>query len=280
MTQKPFAARMPLGSAMAGLIMLCGAAQAWADPRQDAWNEGAVSMAISLNSRLANDEIQVKAGDGRISLMGKVEGEEDKALAERLAQAVTQGAQVDNRLVVTPALGERPPVKSPRLIELDDLTLTATLEARLRWSVDTASSAIHVKVDGGVVTLTGQAATAAAKTWAGSLAEHTAGVIVVNNLISLHAPDTSTTTAEKQATVTEDGLSDAWIGSKVASSYQYERSLDALRIEIKVSEGIVRLSGEVDSQAGKDRAADLARHLRGVRGVDTDLLKVTMDPLR
>lgn len=280
MTQNRLVARTPLVSALASLLMLCSATPAWADPRQDAWNEGAASAAISLNSRLANDEIQVKVSDGRLSLTGKVEGEEDKALAERLAQAVTKGAPVDNRLAVTPVLGERPPVKSPRLIELDDLTLVATLEARLRWSVDTSSSAIHVKADGGVVTLTGQAATAAAKTWAGSLAEHTTGVIVVNNLISLRAADTSTTAAEKQATVTEEGISDAWIGSKVASSYQSERGLDALRIEIKVSEGIVRLSGEVDSQAEKDRAADLARHLRGVRGVDADLLKVATSTAR
>ncbi|WP_426151048.1 BON domain-containing protein [Pseudomonas sp. DC3000-4b1] len=280
MTQNRLAARAPLVSALASLLMLCSATSAWADTRQDAWNEGAASTAISLNSRLANDKIQVKVSDGRLSLTGEVEGEEDKALAERLAQAVARGTSVDNRLVVSPALGERPPVKSPRLIELDDLTLATTLEARLHWSVDTASSAIHVKVEGSVVTLTGQAATAEAKTWAGSLAEHTTGVIVVNNLVSLRAADTSTTMAEKQAAVTEAGISDAWIGSKLASSYQYERGLDALRIDIKVSEGIVRLSGEVDSQAEEDRAADLARHLRGVRGVDTDLLKVAMTTSR
>jgi osmotically-inducible protein OsmY len=247
-----------------------------ADTLADARNEGAATMALVLNSRLGNDPIAVKVAGNRITLTGAVESEEDKALAGQLAQAVTGAGDVDNQLALDPALAERPPVKPQRQIQLNDLTLGAAIRGRLSWNSDTAGSAVEVEVDGGVVTLKGQAATAQAKEWAGTLAADTDGVIVVNNLMSLRAADTRTTEAQTQARSIDTAVSDAWIASKVASSFQYDRNLDAQRLEVKVREGIVSLSGEVDSNANKKQAMEIARRLRGTRGVDADLLKVTV----
>lgn len=247
---------------------------AYADALDDARKEGATSMALALNSRLGSTPIHLKLTDDRVILTGAVESEEDKALAEQLAQAVSGVARVDNQLTLDPALAERPPVKPPQQIQLDDLTLAAIIRGRLEWNSDTVDSAIDVSVDGGVVTLKGQAATVQAKEWAGVLATNTDGAIVVNNLISLRAADTGTTQAQAQARSTDTAVTDAWIASKVASSYQYDRNLDALRLEVKVRAGIVSLTGEVDSNAGKKQAMEVARRLRGVRGVDGDMLKI------
>lgn len=261
--------------------LLCGAAYtsmglARADALADARHEGAASMALSLNHRLGAAPIKLKVAGSRVTLTGSVESEEDKALAAQLAQAVSEADSVDNQLALDPTLGERPPVKPPRQIQLDDYTLAAVIRGRLAWNSDTAGSAVAVEVDGGVVTLKGQAVTVQAKEWAGALATDTDGAIVVNNLISLRAAGTQTTEAEGQARATDTAVSDAWIASKVASSFQYDRNLDAQRLDVKVREGMVSLSGEVNSGRHKTQAMEVARRLRGVRGVDADLLKVAV----
>jgi osmotically-inducible protein OsmY len=249
---------------------------AYADTLDDARKEGAAAMALALNSRLGSTPIHLKLTANRVILTGAVESEEDKTLAGQLAQAVSGATQVDNQLTLDPALAERPPVKPPQQIQLDDLTLAAVIRGRFAWNTDTADSDLDVSVDGGVVTLKGQAATAQAKEWAGVLATDTDGAIVVNNLISLRAADTGTTQAQAQARSTDTAVSDAWIASKVVSSFQYDRSLDALRLDVKVKTGLVSLTGEVDSSASKNRAMEVARRLRGVRGVDGDLLKIAV----
>jgi len=96
----------------------------------------------------------------------------------------------------------------------------------------------------------------------------------VNNLIGLRASDARTTEAEVQARSPDERVTDAWIASKVASSFKYDRGLDALRLVVKVADGVVSLSGEADSQAHKAHAVAITRQIRGVRGVDADLLRV------
>jgi osmotically-inducible protein OsmY len=126
----------------------------------------------------------------------------------------------------------------------------------------------------GVVTLKGKAQTADAKQLAGTLATNTDGVYEVNNLISLGVADTATTRAEAQAKKTEDSISDAWITSKVKASLVLNRDLDGLSIDVQSQGGMVVLRGSVASAEMKTLAVEVARNIRGVRGVDADLLKV------
>lgn len=270
-------ARYALVAALSSTVAL-GAATARADALTNARTEGATSTALALNRELANEKIEVKVAGARVVLNGVVASDQNKALAAALAKAVSGSDGVDNNLVVDPSLAERPPVKSAQQIALDDLTLASAIRSRLAWSVATADAPIEVSVDGGVVTLKGQAITPQAKEWAGTLATSTDGAIVVNNLISLRAADTRTSEAEAQARLPDEAVSDAWIASKVARSFQYERSLDALRLEVKARDGIVTLSGEVDSQPQKTHALAIASQIRGVRGVDADLIKVGTKP--
>ncbi|WP_225775676.1 BON domain-containing protein [Pseudomonas sp. Marseille-Q5115] len=266
-------ARYAFAAALSSTVAL-GTATVHADALTDARTEGATGTALALNRELANEKIEVRVAGAHVVLDGVVASEQNKALAAALAKAVSGSESVDNKLAVDPSLAERPPVKSPQQIALDDLTLASAIRSRLAWSVSTAGAPIEVSVDGGVVTLKGQAITAQAKEWAGTLAASTDGAIVVNNLISLRAADTRTSEAETQARQPDEAVSDGWIASKVARSFQYERSLDALRLDVKAREGIITLSGEVDSQPQKAHAVAIASQIRGVRGVDADLVKV------
>lgn len=239
-------------------------------------DEGAISMALALNRRLSPFELQVVVKGDTAVLQGKVEDDIDRQLAEQVAREVSSVKRVDNQLVLDPAVADLAPGRQPLAVRLDDLTLIAAIEAKLSWNSSTAGSDTQVAVQDGVVTLKGHAKTADAKLWAGTLAENTDGVAHVNNLISLGAADTSTAKAEVDAKTTDTSLSDEWITSKVKASFLYDRNLDALSIDVMTREGVVRLSGEVASSELRTMAVSVARNIRGVRGVDADLLRVAI----
>lgn len=245
---------------------------------QAARQEGSIWTAFALNRHLSPFKLGVVVHQGMATLSGAVENEVDRELAAQIAGDVEGITKVDNQLKVDDHLAEQMPARQSLAQRFDDATLTATIKSKLLWNTSTRDLHGSVATENGVVTLKGKAPTADAKLLAGSLAANTEGVYQVNNLISLSAADTSTTRAETAAKTTEDALSDAWITSKVKASLLYSRSLDGLTINVETRTGMVSLSGDVGSSEEKTVALELARNIRGVRGVDADLLKVAVKP--
>lgn len=245
---------------------------------QAARQEGSIWTAFALNRHLSPFKLGVTVRQGTATLKGAVENEVDRDLAAQIAGDVEGIHKVDNQLTIDNQLAEQMPARQSLAQRFDDATLTATIKSKLLWNTSTRDLHGSVDTQDGVVTLKGKALTADAKQLAGSLASNTEGVYQVNNLISLGAADTSTTRAESAAKATEDALSDAWITSKVKASLLYSRSLDGLTINVETRTGMVALSGDVGSSEEKTVAQELARNVRGVRGVDADLLKVAVKP--
>jgi osmotically-inducible protein OsmY len=245
---------------------------------QAARQEGSIWTAFALNRHLSPFKLGVAVHQGTATLSGSVENEVDRELAAQIAGDVEGISKVDNKLQVDAQLAEQMPARQSLAQRFDDATLTATIQSKLLWNTSTRDLHSSVTTENGVVTLKGRAPTADAKLLAGSLASNTEGVYQVNNLISLGAADTSTTRAETAAKSTEEALSDAWITSKVKASLLYSRSLDGLTINVETRTGMVSLSGDVGSSEEKAVALELARNIRGVRGVDADLLKVAVKP--
>jgi osmotically-inducible protein OsmY len=245
---------------------------------QAARQEGSIWTAFALNRHLSPFKLGVVVHQGTATLSGSVENEVDRELAAQIAGDVDGITKVDNQLKVDDHLAEQMPARQSLAQRFDDATLTATIKSKLLWNTSTRDLHGSVATENGVVTLKGKAPTADAKLLAGSLASNTEGVYQVNNLISLGAADTSTTRAETAAKTTEDALSDAWITSKVKASLLYSRSLDGLTINVETHTGMVSLSGDVGSSEERTVALELARNIRGVRGVDADLLKVAIKP--
>jgi osmotically-inducible protein OsmY len=236
--------------------------------------EGSIWTAWALNKHLSPFNLSVKVDHGVAVLEGKVENQVDRELAEQIALDTAGIERVDNRLSVDEALSEHPGAPQPIAQRLQDATLTATIKSKLLWNSMTQGLDISVSTAEGVVTLKGRAQTADAKQMAGRLATDTDGVYVVNNLISLSAADSSTTRAEQAADNTEAALSDAWVTGKVKASLVLNRQLDGLAIGVDTKQGMVTLTGQVGSTEQKTVAMDVARTIRGVRGVDADLLRV------
>jgi osmotically-inducible protein OsmY len=66
-------------------------------------------------------------------------------------------------------------------------------------------------------------------------------------------------------------VKDAWIGGKLEAVYALNRHLSAFAITTEVENGIVHLTGDVESDIDRDLAAELAKGIEGVVEVDNDL---------
>ena len=238
----------------------------------EARQEGSIWTAIALNRHLSPFSIDVDVENGVAVLTGSVESDIDRDLAEQLALGTEGVKQVDNRLKVDPETRPKPGSELSR--QFDDATLTAMVKSKLLWNSHTEGLDIDVDTRDGVVTLKGSARTAEARELAGHLAQNTEGVERVNNHLSVSEADSTAVQAQKAADETKRAISDAWITSKVKSSYLYDRQLDGLEISVDTKAGMVELSGSVLSSAEKELAIETARNIRGVRGVTADALRV------
>ncbi|MBD8709723.1 MULTISPECIES: BON domain-containing protein [unclassified Pseudomonas] len=243
----------------------------------EARQEGSIWTAFALNRHLSPFKISVDVEQGTAILKGKVENQVDKDLAAQIAGDIQGINKVDNQLEIDPQVAADPGTKATMAQRFDDATLIATIKSKLLWNSVTEALNIDVSAAQGVVTLKGQAKDADAKQLAGSLATNTDGVTEVNNLISVSARDTQAIKeqSELQANAVREEFSDAWITSKVKSSLIYSRTLDGLNIKVETKNGVVTLDGVVANYAEKELAVEIARNIRGVKGVDADTLRVT-----
>lgn len=272
-----------LAGAICAVITLAPLAQAAEGDLQqqlsDARQQGAIDTAFALNRHLNPFDIAVQVEQGRVSLSGTVENAAERQLAEELASSIDGVQSVDNRLATDARLNTPVPQDEPRINtdkslvqRVDDATLAATVRSRLAWNGSTEGLDIQVRAESGVVSLNGNAGTPTAKELASALVNNTEGVREVHNHLSISSADS--TPAEAQ-TASDEAISDAWITSKVKSSFLYSRNLDSVNIRVDTRDGFVSLSGSVLSAAERRLAVETARTIRGVRGVDADALRTT-----
>src|SRR5262249_10245289 len=156
-----------------------------------------------------------------------------------------------------------------------------------------------VKVDAGVVTLSGTVATEAERTRAGELA-NVPGVTRVDNKIIADldaatrpkgtagkATDATKKGAEKTKEVgekavdkTKEGLSktgevitDGWITTRIKSKYMGDEMLRASDIKVDTNDHVVTLTGSVVSPAAHAKAIGMAKDVEGVKRV-VDRMKI------
>lgn len=66
-------------------------------------------------------------------------------------------------------------------------------------------------------------------------------------------------------------VEDTWITTKVKSALLVDEDAPGTRIEVDTVDGVVTLSGSVDTQAEADQAVAAARGIEGVKRVDSKL---------
>jgi hypothetical protein len=74
------------------------------------------------------------------------------------------------------------------------------------------------------------------------------------------------------AALKDDGVDDDRLARNVMAELRDARNLDVHRINVQASDGLVQLSGFVDSDDDKERAEEIAEDVRGVEEVENDLI--------
>lgn len=161
----------------------------------------------------------------------------------------------------------------------DDSVIIAEIKSRIAGDPRMESTDIRVDSVNGTVVLTGSTSSDEARQAAEEIALQVEGVTRVENQLS--APSTANPIQERgEETLERTGriASDSWITTKVRSSLLADPITKGMNIGVKTMEGVVSLSGQVDTQAEYDRALQLASGIKGVKRVNAAELKIIQAP--
>lgn len=106
----------------------------------------------------------------------------------------------------------------------------------------------------------------------------TVGFIGCLMLTGISVPGWADDRAGKEASRSEQeggganqAIQDAWIKGKLEGVYLFNEHLSPFSIDTSVDNGVVRLTGEVESEIDKELAGEIAKGIDGVREVDNRL---------
>jgi len=142
---------------------------------------------------------------------------------------------------------------------MEDKLLKRLVEDELEWEPSVNATGIGVSVDGGIVTLTGHV---------GSYAELLAAEKAVKRIKGVrgYAQDMEVALAPAAG-------SDTGIAAKIANILDWDVTVPKRAIQVKVQNGHVTLSGQVEWAYQRAAAEGGLRHLPGVRGL-TNMITV------
>lgn len=145
---------------------------------------------------------------------------------------------------------------------MDDSTITAKVKAALVDHDSIKSTDISVKTDQKVVTLSGFVESQAQAEEAVKVAKGVEGVTSVSD--KLHVRDSKETSVKGYA-------GDTAITSEVKAKLLADDIVPSSKVKVETTDGVVQLSGSVDSQAQSERAESIAKAIDGVKSVKNDL---------
>ena len=145
---------------------------------------------------------------------------------------------------------------------MDDSTITAKVKAALVDHESIKSTDISVKTDQKVVTLSGFVESQPQAEEAVKVAKGVEGVSSVSD--KLHVRDSKETSVKGYA-------GDTAITSEVKAKLLADDIVPSRKVKVETTDGVVQLSGTVESQAQSDRAESIAKAIDGVKSVKNDL---------
>lgn len=235
----------------------------------EARQETQIWTTYALSPYLRASDLKVSVDNGKATLTGTVEESVNKDLAKQVALGVSGVTEVDNQIVVRADYKPAAQAAERSYGEvIDDASITAVVKSKLLWNRNTSGLAADVDTKRGKVTLQGKANSAAARDLAGRMALNTSGVVSVDNKLVVHETKPAVVGAAKDAAhEAGDDVADAWITTKVKSTLMYTRDVNGSDIAVSTKDGVVTLSGKVDSGAEHALAVELAQNVRGVKSV-------------
>jgi len=157
---------------------------------------------------------------------------------------------------------------------ISDTDITAKVKLKLADEKGLKGSDISVTTTNGVVTLTGDAASSAAKSEAERLSKQVKGVKDVDNELKTASSSKLAADTKAAATDTKHAVSDTWITTKVKSELFADSLTKGFDVKVVTTKGVVVLSGMLPNEDAVKRAKELAEKVDGVKSVNTDGLSV------
>ncbi len=145
--------------------------------------------------------------------------------------------------------------------QVDDSVTTGRVKSALIADPVTKAHQIDVETFKGTVQLNGYVDSAAGKERATTVAKNTTGVKSVQNNLSVRTVDRAA------GQVVDDGV----ITSKVKAALTGDPRTKAHQVNVETHEGVVQLSGFVDTVEAKSTAEQLAKQVDSVKSVDNEL---------
>jgi osmotically-inducible protein OsmY len=204
---------------------------------------------------------------GVVTVAGLVESQEDKSEALRIARETEGVTRVEDQLRVkrneSGAPGE--PVAA------SDAWVTSKIQAK--YFLDGLVKLRNIDVDtrSSVVTLTGAVGTEPERRRAVSLARSTDGVREVIDKLRVDPAVRTGDRAETIPDVRPLPRPDPWITMKIQSQYLLDPAVKGHKIDVTTREGVVALTGNVESEALKRQAEQIAADTEGVTRVENRL---------
>jgi len=192
------------------------------------------------------NRIEIQVQDGIVELTGRVGNLLAKERAGRIAGMVKSVRLVENRIRVVPS------------VEFSDTGIRQEVEKALRHDPAADAIEVHVSVQDGVVSLSGDVQSFAEIDLAAKIAKSVRGVIALNNLMKVKIPDQRP---------------DEELRNEIEQRLRWSILIDDGLVDVLVEDGAATLQGVVGSLEEKRLAESLARVI-GIRSVDASGLEV------
>ncbi len=259
------------GGVVAALLVCATAPGIAGAATSDAWITTKAKMTLLTTEGVSGTSINVDTTEGRITLHGKVNSNEEKAKAERAVKSVDGVKEVRNLLQVVPARRESAAKHS-------DADVKRAVEQTLARDKSLADSKVAVQsVNDGVVLLGGKAETVTDHLRAIDDASRVAGVRRVAS--EIQSPDKLADDeiwhSRGAKPDKSQGLADSAKDFRITATTKLRLIADsatpALDINVDTRDGVVTLFGIVPSTAAKKAAEADARKVSGVTRVVNEL---------
>lgn len=152
---------------------------------------------------------------------------------------------------------------------MDDSAITAKVKAALVDHDNIKSTDISVKTDQKVVTLSGFVESQAQAEEAVKVAKGVEGVTSVSD--KLHVRDAKEGSVDAKEGSVKGYAGDTATTSEIKAKLLADDIVPSRKVKVETTDGVVQLSGTVDSQAQSDRAESIAKAIDGVKSVKNDL---------
>jgi osmotically-inducible protein OsmY len=209
-------------------------------------------VAVLDQQHALRGEVQARASDGIVTLTGRVQDRDQRALAAETVGAVPGVLAVDNRLELATPEPERA-----------DGWIALKVRSALLLGRGVRASTTNVAVQDGVVTLTGTADSERQSRLTAALARDIEGVRSVRNELLVRRDEGP----GAPVPATPPPADEAALSAAVTAALRSAPALAGKRISVEADGAVVTLRGRVASDAERELAARLAAGVPAVHSV-------------